>query len=191
MGLLLFSVVFIYVIAVFFITKTIVRNSVLQTEQEALKIQEEYEKLLIEEKRLNAEIRRLEEEAAKIFTLYTMTHEITKHFNEEEALATFKEHLRENVPFSECRLCDPLSDEVPALRNSPEYLLIELKGERRLLGFLVLRGIAPADQEKVLILANQFALALRRLRLYQQIERLAITDSLTEVHTPPYILNPF
>lgn len=191
MNHLLTFIVFIYVITVFAVTRRIVRQLLGQAEEEVWVIKNAYEELIIRKTRLDSDMKRLEEEAAKIFTLYTVTNEITKHFNEEEAFATFKNHLRENVVFTECKLYDPLSDELPLLRSSPEYLLLELKGERRLLGFLALRGLNPEDKDKVLILVNQFALALRRLRLYQQIERLAITDSLTEVYTRRYIMSRF
>ena len=190
-NILLIIIVLIYVVVVVLVTKAIVQNLISQAEQEVIEIQQDYEELLIEKSRLDADIKHLEGEAGKIFTLYTMTNEITKHFNEDEAFATFKNHLHENVSFTDCRLCDPLSDELPALRASGDYLLFELKGERRLLGYLVLKGVAAEEREKVLILANQFALALRRLRLYQQIERLAITDGLTEVYTRRYILSRF
>ena len=45
------------------------------------------------------------------------------------------------------------------------------------------------DQEKFMILGHQFALALRRVKLYKKIEKIAITDSLTEVHTRRYIMD--
>src|SRR3989338_6130039 len=42
-----------------------------------------------------------------------------------------------------------------------------------------------------MILGQQFSLVLRRIRLYQQIEKLAITDSLTEMHTRRHIMERF
>ena len=191
MNSFLILIVFVYVIAVVVLTRRIVRQLMLKAEKEVEGIKDQYEKLSIRKTQLDSEMKRLEAEAAKIFTLYTVTNEITKHFDEEEVFETFKSHLRENVSFTECKLYDPLSDQLPRLRSSSEYLLLELKGERRLLGYLALQGLNPADKDKVLILVNQFALALRRLRLYQQIERLAITDSLTEVYTRRYIMSRF
>ena len=188
MSLVLLFMIVVYVGIVFIVAQAMVRNLILQAQGEVIQMQKDWERFLLDKSLMNSQMQRLEEEAANIFTLYTMTHEITKHFEEEEAFETFKQHLAENVSFKECRLVDPLSDELPGLKSSPEYLLLELKGERRLLGFLVLKGVVPQDREKVFILANQFALALRRLRLYQQIERLAITDSLTDVHTRRYVL---
>jgi diguanylate cyclase (GGDEF)-like protein len=191
MNPLLIVIVFVYVIAVVTTTRRIVRQLIIKAEEEVANIKIGYDELIIRKTRLDSDMKRLEEEATKIFTLYTVTNEITQHFNEEEAFATFTSHLHDNVSFSECKLYDPLSDQLPFLRSSPEYLLLELKGERRLLGYLAFKGLNPTDKDKVLILVNQFALALRRLRLYQQIERLAITDSLTEVYTRRYILNRF
>src|SRR3990167_8373715 len=42
-----------------------------------------------------------------------------------------------------------------------------------------------------MILGHQFALALRRVHLYQEIERTAITDGLTEVYTRRHVLERF
>ena len=42
-----------------------------------------------------------------------------------------------------------------------------------------------------MILGHQFALALRRVKLYEEIEELAVTDSLTGVHTRRYFIERF
>ena len=40
-------------------------------------------------------------------------------------------------------------------------------------------------------MGHQFALALRRIKLYHEIERIAVTDSLTELHTRRYMTERF
>jgi diguanylate cyclase (GGDEF)-like protein len=53
------------------------------------------------------------------------------------------------------------------------------------------KGLDPKDNEKFTILAHQFALALRRLKLYKDIETLALTDGLTGVYTRRYFIERF
>lgn len=127
--------------------------------------------------------RKLENEAREIFTLYEITKDITKSFNAKDAFIMFKEKLKEHVRFDECDLHDPLSDKIKGLRKRDDYFIFTLRGKRRKIGYLSVLGLAEADQEKFMILAHQFALALRRVKLHQEVEKTAITDSLTEMFT--------
>jgi len=132
---------------------------------------------------LNEEREALQNEALEIFTLYEITKEITKSFNEKEAFEIFKTKLREHVPFKKCRFLTSISNEVKDLRKRNDYFVFTLQSKRMKIGYLAIEGVTEEDKEKVMILGHQFALALRRVRLYQEIEQIAITDSLTEVHT--------
>lgn len=137
---------------------------------------------------LKEDWRNAEKIAQETFTLYDMMQEISKHLTDAEALLAFKSKLRENIFFEDCRLLDPLSAELKTLQAANEWQVYPLRAKNRHLGFLVVKGVADKDQEKVTILAHQFALALQRIRLYEEVERLAMTDSLTEIHTRRYVL---
>jgi len=137
---------------------------------------------------LKEDWRNAEKVAQETFALYDMMQEISKHLTDEEALLAFKSKLRENIFFEDCRLLDPLSAELKALQAAGEWQVYPLRAKNRQLGFLVVKGVADNDREKVTILANQFALALQRISLYAEVERLAMTDSLTEIHTRRYVL---
>ena len=54
---------------------------------------------------------------------------------------------------------------------------------------MVIKGLKESDYENTMILSHQFALSLKRVKLYEEIERIAITDSLTKVHTRRYLLD--
>ncbi len=140
---------------------------------------------------IDKEKKELEEKAVETFALYDITQEITKSFSESDAFLAFRIKLKEHIFYEECRLLDPLSDEVQVLKKNPAYLLFVLRGKQRLLGYLAIKGVLDRDREKATILANQFTLALQRIRLYQEIERLAMTDSLTELFTRRHILERF
>ena len=56
------------------------------------------------------------------------------------------------------------------------------------MGYLVIRGISLSEQPYLGILAAQFALGLKRARLYKMIQELAITDSVTGLFTRRYAM---
>lgn len=132
---------------------------------------------------------KLEDEAINIFTLYDITKEITKSLHEEVAFEIFEHKLKEHVDFSECRMLDAQAEEVKEIRKKKDYFIFSLIGKRKRIGYLVIRGVREEDKEKIMILGHQFALALRRVKLHQEIERIAITDSLTGVYTRRYTLD--
>ena len=150
-----------------------------------------FQKLERKENGLNEEREALQNQALEIFTLYEITREITKSFNEKEAFEIFKKKLREHVPFKECQFLDSISNEIKDLRKREDYFIFTLQSKRMKIGYLAIEGVTKEDKETVMILGHQFALALRRVRLYQEIELIAITDSLTEVHTRRHTIERF
>ncbi len=185
------GLLFVFTAAVIFAVRWAIAN-ILRRETDALdRLKSRHEELLGTQKGLDERRKVLDSEVAEIFTLYDLTREMTKSFSEEKTFYAFKAKLRESVPFGDCLLLDPLAQEQIKDKELEGYLLLTLSGQRRKLGILALRDVVENQQEKVVILANQFALALGRVRLYQDIERLAITDSLTEVHTRRYVLERF
>lgn len=134
----------------------------------------------------------LEEEAQEIFTLYELTKEITKSLHADEAFKIFKNKLHENLSFEDCRLLDPFSPEVKTLQNNKDFFVFALQAKEDRIGYLAVKGaLDQYDHERITILGNQFALALRRAKLYEEVEKVAITDSLTDVHTRRYLLERF
>jgi len=150
-----------------------------------------FQKLVRQKNNLNDQRETLQNEALEIFTLYEITREITKSLNEKEAFEIFKIKLREHVHFKECHFLDSITNEVKDLRKSENHFVFTLQSKRMKIGYLVIEGVTKEDKEKVMILGHQFALALRRVRLYQEIEQIAITDSLTEVHTRRHTIERF
>lgn len=133
---------------------------------------------------------RLESEATSIMTLYEITKDITKSLNDDTAFSIFKQKLGEHISFEDCRLFEP-GENMAEYRSNPQYFVFPLQGKNRRLGYLLFRGIYDEDKENAMIMGQQFALALRRVRLYEEIERTAITDSLTEISTRRYVLERF
>ena len=154
-------------------------------------IRRQHDELLQDKQGLSQEKKKLEAEVAQIFTLYDLTREMTKNFSEDQTFQAFQAQLRDNIRFKDCLLLDPLDEQGFREKEGEGYFFLPLTGQRRNLGILALSGVEEGERDKVVILGNQFALALRRVRLYQDIERLAITDSLTEAHTRRYVMEHF
>lgn len=133
----------------------------------------------------------MEEEAFKIFTLYEMTREITKSLSEKQAFQIFRQRLSRHVAFEDCSWVDAHPGNALRDEQSEAELIFPLKGKDEVNGWLVLKGVKAQDREKVRILGHQFAMALRRVRLYQKIGKIAITDGLTGVHTRGYVMDRF
>ncbi len=155
--------------------------------------QEEYQKCAAQKELISKEKSQVEEEAVQIFTLYEMTKEITKGFSVDEAWKIFQMSLMKYVAFKECLFFEDESQKKQALNGGgQDYFTFTFKGQSRVLGYLAVKGnFSDGEKEKIMIVGHQYSLALRRLRLYQEIEKLAITDSLTEVYTRRYILERF
>ncbi|NQS99696.1 MAG: GGDEF domain-containing protein, partial [Candidatus Omnitrophica bacterium] len=69
-----------------------------------------------------------------------------------------------------------------------ELILAPLVAEARFLGVLAVEGIAARHVDNFSILVNQFSLEFKRVKLYQRIQELAITDGLTGVFVRRYFL---
>lgn len=156
--------------------------------EKKLEEKDEYCKVLIEqEKKNNNQNTELEYKFANIFALYEITKEITKSLKKDELFSFFKDKLSEYMDFEDCRLLNNKKE----LKKFTGYLEFPLLTEKSTIGYLVIKGISKENKKRFSILVRQFALGLRRVRLYEKIEKLAITDSLTKAYTRRYCLERF
>ena len=63
---------------------------------------------------------------------------------------------------------------------------VPLMSENRMVGILVVSCLPREELEKFLILSAQFALEIKKVLLYETVEKLAITDSLTGLYVRRY-----
>jgi diguanylate cyclase (GGDEF)-like protein len=181
--LIISTVVFVGV--VFYLAQLVVLGLEQRADEDALGAKDAFGKIIDQKDKAQAEKANLEREVMQIFTLYDMTKEITRHSNEQDAFNIFLKKLKENVSVEDCRLVE----DAGVLPAGHEVFI--LKSKEKKLGVLLYKGLDPKDKEKFAILAHQFALALRRLKLYKDIEILAITDGLTGVYTRRYFIERF
>ena len=180
-----------YVITVMALMGFIFLSLIRRKDEEVETVKLDYQRSLTKNEAMNNDLKDLEAQTNQIFTLYDMTREITKNFNEVDAFRVFQTRLREKISYQECRLLEPLAEEAERYKHNSDYFVFPLTGHKKLLGYLAVQGMTHREKDIFIILVQQFALALRRIRLYQEIERLAIVDSLTGMHTRRYILERF
>jgi len=181
----------IFVAVVFYLAQLVVLGLEQRADEDVLKAKDTFGKIIDQKDKAQAEKAKLEREAMQIFTLYDMTKEITRHSNEQDAFNIFFRKLKENVIIEDCQLVQDIGDVFKGGVLPSEFAVFVLKSKEKKMGVLLYKGLDPKDKEKFSILAHQFALALRRLKLYKDIEVLAITDSLTGVCTRRYFMDRF
>ena len=187
--LIVLMVVFIGVI--FYLVKIFVFQLEQNADEDVLKVKQSLQGIMEQKDKTYAEKSKLEKEAAQIFTLYEITKDISRHLNEQEAFELFRTKLKDNIVVEDCQLIADFGKGSQEKIVPSTYSVLNLKSKEENLGFLIYKGVPSKDKDKFNILANQFALALRRIKLYQDVERLAITDSLTNVYTRRYFLERF
>jgi len=181
----------VFVGVVFYLAQLVVLGLEQRADEDVLGAKDVFGKIIDQKANAQAQKTKLEREAMQIFTLYDMTKEITRHSNEQDAFNIFFRKLKENVIIEDCQLVADISEGFKEGVLPSEYAAFVLKSKEKKLGVLLYKGLDPKDKEKFAILAHQFALALRRLKLYKDIETLAITDGLTGVYTRRYFIERF
>lgn len=71
------------------------------------------------------------------------------------------------------------------------FIAVPLWVKDRLISVLVCERLKEEELEKFAILSSQFALAIQKVRLYEKLQELAITDGLTRLHSRRYFLERF
>lgn len=68
------------------------------------------------------------------------------------------------------------------------FVAIPILSEKQMVGVLTVDNLSKDDVERLAILAMQFALEIKKVRLYEKVERMAITDSLTGLYVRRHFL---
>jgi diguanylate cyclase (GGDEF)-like protein len=62
------------------------------------------------------------------------------------------------------------------------FVAVPILSEKKMVGILTMDNLSKDDVERLAILVMQFALEIKKVRLYEAVERMAITDSLTGLY---------
>ena len=186
----MFLLVFIFVAIFIFLIRSVVLLLEEQADTEILQAQQLFEEFLKQKEQAMIQRTLLEGQANALFSLYEMTKEITSKLSQDEAFYIFRSKLREHAAFEDCRWQEEEFVESTE-KNINGSFFFPLKDNHDTMGYLAFSGIRDEDKEKIVILSYQFALAIRRIRLYERIEKVALTDNLTGVYTRRYFFERF
>lgn len=182
----------LYVVYIIWMSQRMILSLEHKLEQQMAVVNRENQRLLEKKERLNRKRNELQNSALEIFTLYEITKNISKTLKEADAFELFKKTLEKHVQFKSCQFLHPDSEELKKIKTLKDHVIFPLLAKDKKIGYLVLEGLlSSGDEEKMYILGHQFSLSLRRVQLYEEIERIAITDSLTDAHTRRYVLERF
>lgn len=152
-----------------------------------IRLKEEYDKLAAENKGLKAANYNLGNALEETVALYNITEQICKTLDGDLVFAYFKDEVNKYIRMGDCKF---LKGEID-LPLYKDYMILPIKIEERLIGYLVANGFKEGDKEKFYILTQQFLLGIKRAVLYQEVQELAITDSLTRIFNRRYYLERF
>ena len=71
-------------------------------------------------------------------------------------------------------------------KDGHSFGAVPLLSEKKFVGILTVEDLPKADFDRFVIVATQFALEIKKVLLYETVEALAITDSLTGLYTRRY-----
>ncbi|MEW6170955.1 MAG: GGDEF domain-containing protein, partial [Candidatus Omnitrophota bacterium] len=150
-------------------------------------LKENYQILIKEKEDLSSKNFFLTEKIDQVATLYEITKDITLFLKEEEIFDVFKEKIKRYLDFKDCQLLDSGNNKI----KNRDYFTMPIWVEKDKSYSFSINGLKEEDKDKLFILTGQLTLFLRRARLYQRLQELAITDSLTGLFNRRYFLERF
>lgn len=144
----------------------------------------EYDTLLRENERIKSEVVDLEKITADTIVLYDITKEICKSLDVDKVFSSFKQEITKYVKVSECKFLKYGTD----LSAYTDYAVVPINIDNTSIGYLAVSDIQKEDKGKFFILVQQLLLGLKRAFLYQKVQELAISDSLTGAFSRRYCL---
>ena len=123
-----------------------------------------------------------------ILALYELTKDICRSLEEEKVFAIFNKNLKKYIGIGDCRY---IKDDADLIKYK-DYLILPLNiEENQVARYLAVDRIIDSDKDKFGILTQQFLIGIRRALLYQKVQGLTITDTLTQVYCRRYFLERF
>lgn len=153
------------------------RNNAVRLGNKYRRLDEEYNGLAVQNLKLQQENNALRKELEQTTALYEVTKEICKSLDENKIFELFKEQISRQVIIEDMRFIKKEAD----LSDCRDYVTLPLEIDKGIAGYLCAKGIKQEQAGTYHILAQQFLLGIRRAVLYQKVQDLTITDSLTAV----------
>ena len=151
------------------------------------RIKDKCDNLLTENKKLKTANHNLQNTLDSIIALYDITEQICKSLDADKVFNNFREEINKYIRVNDCRFLKGEAD----LSLYKDCTIVPLNIQEELIGYLVADGVGIGDKERFYILSQQFLLGIKRAILYQDVQELAITDSLTSIFNRRYYLERF
>jgi len=119
--------------------------------------------------------------------LYDISKQICKTLEEDAVFNYFKEEIDKYVDIASCKFIKGNID----TSQYHDQAILNLEIDKNLIGHLITGGIKPNELEKFQILAQQFLLGIKRAILYNQVQELSVTDTLTGAFSRRHYLERF
>lgn len=185
----MYSLITLILLTIFFYIwlKKILDKNRIQAKDNYAGIKNEYAILLRKNARLKQNNLNLDQLAQQTIALYDITKDICKSLDIDTVFSNFRDEINKHIEVGDCKL---LKNDNQLLQYK-DYTVLPLKIDRNPVGYLLVNGIKEQDKDKFHILTQQFILGIKRALLYQQVQELAITDSLTGAFSRRYYLERF
>lgn len=141
-----------------------------------------YQQLSDEEASLRADYALLMHETSKlksslngVIALYDVTQQMTRSLERDTVVAVFQEALKRYLLVQECEFVAVEE----ARQDLKGYRAFPLSIGKQPVGTVMVKGLREKDDGAFNILFAQFQMAMKRVLLYQRVQSLATTDSLT------------
>lgn len=171
----------------FIFLKKELSSLLISTDNELKQKQQIYNRFLKENAELKNKNFNLKEVAEEIIGLFEITKNICSSLDKEKIFSFFKGEVLRYIKTGECQF---VQGEVRDLKEAG-FEVMPLRIDRKILGYLVYKDLPQDKKDKFFVLAQQFLLGLKRAYLYNQLQELAITDSLTEVFSRRFFMERF
>ncbi|MCG8430028.1 MAG: GGDEF domain-containing protein [Candidatus Omnitrophica bacterium] len=151
------------------------------------RLESQYAGLIKENDRFAVENRALEEEVSRTIALYELTRDMCVSLDQEQIYSIFEARSRSFLAAGRCRF----SKGQGAPAEEPGSVVVPVLLQNKAIGFLTCSGITEKNREIFHVLAQQFLLAIRRAALYERVQNLIVTDSLTRTMSRRYFLERY
>ncbi|MFC1646601.1 GGDEF domain-containing protein [Candidatus Omnitrophota bacterium] len=175
------------IIAIFYVLKSRIDKKYSLTFDNFIKLECDFNDLSLGEKQLKEENERREEDVFKIMNIYEVTKDICEFLEVSRIFPIFKSGLSQFVEFDECIYIASVESQ----ENLRDFEIIPLISDSEDYGYLAIKGLKKEERSILGILIAQFITSIKRARLYERVQELAITDSLTKVFTRRYSVDRF
>jgi diguanylate cyclase (GGDEF)-like protein len=180
-----YSLILIFLIVVLYaVLRSFLDRNILQLKSSYDNLKARQNQLISEKEIVKKGSEKLKKALEETVELYEITKQITKSLEEEKVFAYFKEEVKKYLELNDCFFLKTDAD----INAYKDCVILPVEINRVIFGYLAARGVKKEGEEKFNILAQQCLLGVRRALLYQQVQELAITDSLTGIFTRKHYL---